>query len=189
MNALFDYILQFGDLNSQQLKLVEGYCEQHRVSKNNFVVEAGDFVNHIYFLTSGIVRICFFNKNGDDVTKYFIDENNFTVDMGSFLFKTQTTTYVQAITDCEFITISKSAYDELSATIPVWDEMFQRITTKGLMAKVDKISPMLAETATERYRRFMIQFPGMVNRIPLSYLASYMGITQSSLSRIRKEIG
>jgi hypothetical protein len=77
---------------------------------------------------------------------------------------------------------------ELSMTILIWDDIINKIINKALLEKVNKISPMLAEDATERYQNFFTQFPTLANRIPLSYLASYLGITQSSLSRIRKNI-
>jgi hypothetical protein len=73
-------------------------------------------------------------------------------------------------------------------TIIDWDKIIAKITAKGLSEKVNKISPMMAEDATERYLKFFDNFPTLANRIPLSYLASYLGITQSSLSRIRKNI-
>lgn len=73
-------------------------------------------------------------------------------------------------------------------TIIVWDEIIAKITSKGLAEKVNKISIMMAEDATERYLNFFERFPKLANKIPLSYLASYLGITQSSLSRIRKNI-
>ncbi|MEJ7740702.1 MAG: hypothetical protein WKF97_25070 [Chitinophagaceae bacterium] len=76
---------------------------------------------------------------------------------------------------------------ELSMTIIGWDDIISKITSKALIEKVNKISSMMAEDATERYLSFFEKFPKLANRIPLSYLASYLGITQS-LSRIRKNI-
>ena len=86
------------------------------------------------------------------------------------------------------IVFSKEAMQELSMTIIGWDVIISKITAKGFAEKVNKISSMMAEDATERYLNFFTKFPKLANRIPLSYLASYLGITQSSLSRIRKNI-
>lgn len=83
---------------------------------------------------------------------------------------------------------TKETMKELSMTIIEWDTIISKITTKAMAEKVDKISVMMTEDAKERYLSFLIKFPGIANRIPLSYLASYLGITQSSLSRIRKNI-
>ena len=96
--------------------------------------------------------------------------------------------YIQAITDCRIIVFSAEGLQELSLTITGWDNIINKITAKSLIEKVSRISPMLSEDATSRYRNFLDQFPLLANRIPLSLLASYLGITQSSLSRIRKNI-
>jgi len=84
--------------------------------------------------------------------------------------------------------LSQTDIQELSSTIINWDAIINKIISKALMNKVNLISPMIAEDATERYLTFLKNFPLLVNRIPLSYIASYLGITQSSLSRIRKNL-
>lgn len=122
------------------------------------------------------------------MSKYFIDENNFLADMNSYNQGIPSTEYVQAVTDCEYIVLSKSAMEELSMTIIGWDAIISKITAKALAEKVNRISPMMTESAKERYLKFLTDFPSLANRIPLSYLASYLGITQSSLSRIRRDL-
>ncbi|MEJ7660370.1 MAG: hypothetical protein WKG07_12500 [Hymenobacter sp.] len=69
-----------------------------------------------------------------------------------------------------------------------WDDMMNRITAQHLQEKLARISPMVAQDATTRYLEFIENYPQLANRIPLSHLASFLGITQSSLSRIRKNI-
>ena len=77
---------------------------------------------------------------------------------------------------------------DLSNTIVVWDAIVNKIVQKALIEKLDRRSPLVEQDATTRYLNFLEKFPKITNRIPLSYLASYLGITQSSLSRIRKSI-
>jgi hypothetical protein len=103
--------------------------------------------------------ISYYNNKGDDITKYFIDENNFVADINSYNQGIPSTEYIQAVTDCAYIVFTKTALEELSMTIINWDAIIAKITAKAL-----------------------------ANRIPLSYIASYLGVTQSSLSRIRKTI-
>ncbi len=95
---------------------------------------------------------------------------------------------MQAVTDCKLIIFSREALEELSLIIIEWDNIINRITAKSLIDKVNRLSPMLNEEAKVRYLSFLDKFPHVANRIPLSLLASYLGITQSSLSRIRKNI-
>lgn len=188
MEALINYLLLFGSLNKQQIDLINSKAVFKETKKAEYYHEAGKIPREIIFLTEGIMRIYYYNNKGDEVTKYFIDENNFVADINSYNLEIPSTEYVQAVTDCSYFSLSKSAMKELSMTIIEWDSIVAKITAKGFADKVNKISPMMAEDAKERYHSFLEKFPKLANRIPLSYLASYLGITQSSLSRIRKNI-
>ncbi len=188
MDALINYLLQFGHLNPQQIALVKSKAILKHLKKNAFYQEAGKIPREVAFLTEGIIRICYYNHKGEELTKYFIDEGNFVVDIDSYNQGIPSSEYAEAITDCEFVVITKEAMKELSMTIIGWDEIVSKITSKGLAEKVNKISSMMAEDATERYLSFFEKFPTLANRISLAHLASYLGITQSSLSRIRKAI-
>lgn len=188
METLINYLLQFGNLNKQQIELIKSKVVFRETKKEAYYHEAGKIPNEVIFLTEGIMRICYYNHKGDEITKYFVDENNFLADINSYNQEIPSTEYVQAVTDCKYLVLSKSAMKELSATIIEWDKIIAKITSKGLADKVNRISPMMTEGARERYQKFLTNYPAQANRIPLSYIASYLGITQSSLSRIRKSL-
>jgi CRP-like cAMP-binding protein len=188
MEQLINYLLQFGHLNQQQIELIKSKAVFKTIKKDENYHEAGKIPREIIFLLAGIMRVNYYNHKGDDITKYFIDQNNFVADINSYNQGIPSTEYIQAITDCEYIVLSKKAMEELSMTIIGWDVIIAKITAKALAEKVNRISPMLTEDATERYRMFLSNFPTLANRIPLSYVASYLGVTQSSLSRIRRNI-
>ncbi len=188
MDALINYLLQFGHLNTQQIALIKSKGVEKEIKKDAYYQKAGKIPREVIFLTEGIFRICYYNHKGDEITKYFIDENNFVADLDSYNQGIPSTEYAQAVTDSKYIALSKEAMLDLSLTIVGWDEIVNKIIVKGFAEKVTKISTMMSEDATERYLRFFERFPTLANRIPLSYLASYLGITQSSLSRIRKNI-
>jgi CRP-like cAMP-binding protein len=188
METLINYLLQFGNLNATQIDLIKSKFVFKEIKKDEYFQEAGKIPHEIIFITKGIMRICYYNNKGDEITKYFMDENHFLADINSYNQQIPSTEYVQAVTDCSFFVVSKTAMRELSLTIIEWDNIVAKITAKGFAEKVNKISPMMTEDAKERYLSFLEKFPTLANRIPLSYLASYLGITQSSLSRIRRKI-
>lgn len=188
MKALINYLLQFGHLNQQQIDLVKSKAKEAELKKDDYFSEAGKIPREVAFLIEGICRVCYYDNKGREVTKYFMGENSFIADINSYTQNIPSTEYVQAITDCKLLVFSKEAMKELSLTIIGWDSIINQIITKSLIEKVNKISPMLAEDAKVRYLSFLEKFPLLANRIPLSYMASYLGITQSSLSRIRKNI-
>lgn len=189
MNPLINYILQYGDLNAQQIALIEKKVKAVRLSKDQYFSEAGRIGKEIGFVVEGILRVCYYKKNGDEVTRYFIDEDHWVVDINSFNLKIPSVEYIQAVTDCSVLVLTRERLEDLSNTIVQWDMIMAKMTNKALLEKVQRISPMIAEDAKTRYLEFLNRFPKMANRIPLHYLASYIGITKSSLSRIRREIG
>jgi CRP-like cAMP-binding protein len=188
MDELIEYILQFGDLNQQQIKLISSKAAELNFRRDEYYSEAGKIARQFGFILEGIARVCYYNNKGEEITKYFIEENNILVDLNSFDNEIPSAAYVQAVTDCRLIVFSKQDWQELLHTIVGWDQIVHKITSKALMQKIERISPLVAVDATTRYLMFMEKYPSLVNRIPLSYIASYLGITQSSLSRIRKNI-
>ena len=188
MENLINYLLQFGQLNQQQIDLIKSKAKVVELKKEEYFSEAGKIARQVAFVDNGILRVCYYNNKGEEITRYFIDENNFAVDLNSFTYQIPSSEYVQAVTDCKLLIFSADALKDLSMTIITWNSIINQITAKSLIEKLNRISPMLAEDAKTRYISFLEKFPQLANRIPLSLLASYLGITQSSLSRIRKNI-
>ncbi|RXG11407.1 CRP-like cAMP-binding protein [Leeuwenhoekiella aestuarii] len=185
MEEMIEYILQFGDLNKQQIRLISDKATEITLSKDDYFVEAGKLFNEIVFVSEGVLRIYYYNKDGEEITKYFADEKH----LFSNPYKDEPLTeYLQAITDCKLIIITQKNWEELSNTILNWDSILNKILQKGIVEKMDRRSSLVSENATTRYLTFLEKFPNLVNHVPLSYIASYLGITQQSLSRIRKNI-
>ena len=188
MKALINYLLQFGNLNQQQIDLIASKAMETVLRKDEYFSEAGKVPDKVGFVVEGVIRICFYNNQGEDITRYFVDENHMVVDINCFDNKIASSEYIQAITDCKFIEIKREDWDDLSNTIVGWDAIINKVIQKALIEKLGRKAPLIEQDATTRYLTFLEKFPKLANRVPLSYLASYLGITQSSLSRIRKNI-
>lgn len=188
MESLITYLLQFGSLNRQQVNLIKDLATPLNLDRDEYFAEAGKIANKVAFIESGILRVCYYNKEGEEITRYFVEENNFAVDLNSFQNGIPSTEYIQAILPSTLYSFNRESLQELSNTVIIWDSIIAKITNKALMEKVNRISPMLAEDAKTRYLEFFSRFPNLANRIPLNYLASYIGITKHSLSRIRRDM-
>lgn len=188
MEEFIEYILQFGNLNKQQIDLIQRKATEVHYRKDEYFSEAGKIPRQVGFLLEGIFRFCYYNNKGEEITNYLIDENHFVTDYQNFEANMAASEYVQAVTDCRLLVFSKRDWDELSNTIIDWDKIVAKIVQKCLVLKIERRSPLVSEDATTRYLSFIEKFPNVANRIPLSYIASYLGITQQSLSRIRKKI-
>ncbi|MFS4473649.1 Crp/Fnr family transcriptional regulator [Chryseobacterium sp. T20] len=184
MKEFIEYILQFGHLNQQQIDLITSKGKEIELSKDEYFAEAGKVLRQVGFILDGIIRICYYNNKGEEITKIFIEEKHLLFNLKNV----PSTEYIQAATDCILLVFSNQDWKEISDTIIDWENIIQKVTNKALAQKLERVSPLVSQDATTRYLEFMEKYPTLVNRIPLSYIASYLGITQQSLSRIRKNI-
>ncbi|KRD58770.1 cyclic nucleotide-binding protein [Flavobacterium sp. Root935] len=184
MNDFIEYILQYSNLNKQQIELITSKGKEIELKKDDYFVEAGKVLRHVGFIVEGILRICYYNNKGEEITKIFIEERHLLYNLKNV----PSTEYIQAATDCKLLTFSNQDWKEIADTIIDWDTIIQKITNKSLAQKLERVSPLISQDASTRYLEFMEKYPTLVNRIPLSYIASYLGMTKQSLSRIRKNI-
>ncbi len=82
-------------------------------------------------MDEGILRVCYYNNKGEEITRYFIDENNFAVDLNSFTYQIPSSEYVQAVTDCKLLVFSAEALKDLSITIIAWESIINQIIAKS----------------------------------------------------------
>ncbi|NHN25273.1 Crp/Fnr family transcriptional regulator [Flavobacterium jejuense] len=187
MEELMRYILQFGNLNKLQIELIEKNITFLEIQKDNYFSEAGKIPKQVGFVIEGVIRGCYYNNKSEEITRCFISENSLVVDYVNFESNTVTTEYLQAITNCKLIVFSKHNWEELSQTIVGWNTIKNKMVQKCMYQKSRK-NPVISQDATTRYLEFLENYPSLANRIPLAHIASYIGVTQQSLSRIRKNI-
>ena len=188
MEKFIDYILQFGNLNKQQIDLITSKATEIELRKDEFYWEAGKTVKQIGFLTDGVIRVFYYNNKGEEITRYFIDENHLILSGNTIDEVYMPSEYLSGITDCKLVVFSKQDWKEISETIIGWDNILQKIIAKHHSEKITRRSELVSQDGTERYLDFIGKVSNISNRVPLSFIASYLGVTQSSLSRIRKNI-
>jgi len=188
MEELFNYIKKFGILNAQDELLIAKGIQEIRVKKGEPFIEAGKVSQRIAFVKEGVFRALYYNKQGDDFTRYFIYEGRFIGDFQGFTDQLPAHEYIEAITDAVLLVIDLEYFRLLEKEITVWPVLFARIHAFVVENKLKVASIMLNQDAKARYIHFLNHYPGLANRVPQSMLASYLGITPSSLSRIRRNI-
>jgi CRP-like cAMP-binding protein len=187
MDELLNYMSQFGKFDAQEAKLAISKLNIIKLHKDAYFSEAGSVPKRVGFVLEGVLRGCYSNSNGDEITRCFIPENNLCADYPNFEESIASSEYIQACTDCTLIVFSKSDWEKLSHTLNGWDIIKNKMVQKCMYQKSRK-NPVISQDATSRYSEFLQNYPGLINSVPLSYVASYLGVTQQSLSRIRKNI-
>lgn len=155
--------------------------------KGSYLLRPGQFCEHLYFIINGACRI-YFKKGNREVTSQLLFESDVVVSYYSFLTKTRTTETIQLLEDTQFFRIS---YDDIYNLYEVSEEIntLGRILNENYLLKVAKrIEILQTLSARERYVELLENSPEVIQRVPSFYLASYLGITPETLSRVRASI-
>lgn len=186
---LEEFLLQFNHFTPQQLVLIASKATEKQYPVGAYFSEAGRVAREVGFVLEGIFRVCYFDKEGTEITKYFMEEHRFMVDLSSYQYQLPATEYLQAVTPARVLVFAARDWQALGHTIVGWPETERNLITRALLEKVSRVSPLGHQDAATKYRSFLATYPHLANRVPLTQLASYLGITPQSLSRVRKNLG
>ncbi|HEX5553952.1 MAG TPA: Crp/Fnr family transcriptional regulator [Chitinophagaceae bacterium] len=144
--------------------------------------------NEIAFVDSGILRVYGVDSKGNDVSKYFVREDQFFFDLQSYYSAKHATEAIQAVVNSELYVIHTFVIEELLNEIPHLYIFLKSITEATLLNKIKDNDFLNFGSAKTKYLEFVERYPAMAQQVPQQYIASYLKITPQSLSRIRKEL-
>ncbi|MEI2271525.1 Crp/Fnr family transcriptional regulator [Sphingobacterium sp. ML3W] len=182
------YFQSLGLFDEEEITQIVQLFEYRRLNKNDFFVKENQRCNEVAFITSGIFRSYYTTSSAEDVTYCFRFPNSLIAAYSSFITGGPSIETMQALTPAELWVIKKSTIDKLAAESLVWTKYLRMIAEQQYLELEKRIFQLQKETALQRYTVLLRDQPEFVRQIPLQYLASYLGITQRHLSRIRNEI-
>ncbi|MGK2863960.1 MAG: Crp/Fnr family transcriptional regulator [Chitinophagaceae bacterium] len=166
---------------------IAGWFSQKLISKNHFFLQEGKIANEYLFLEKGFMRAFAFNTDGHDITTNFYSENQVVFEASSFFNRNRSKENIQAMEDCTGWFINYEQLNNLFHTLPEFREFGRSVLVKGLTQLKTRMLSLITETAEQRYDNLINTRPEIFHRAQLKHIASYLGITDTSLSRIRKE--
>jgi len=184
MEQLFEYFKLFNSLSPAAQKAIEDISSVVHIQKQKDLQRIGQTCRTVYFITKGLARIYYF-KDGIDITDSFSFENNIIVRVESLFTGKPSRKAIQTLEDSEIIAIDANKLFKLYDTYPEIERLFRKIFEANHVETVNRIEGIQFHTAEERYKALLEEVPDIVKRVPLKYIASYLGITHVSLSRIR----
>ncbi len=153
---------------------------------SEYFIESGEKSNKIGFVISGVFRYYFIDNKGNEISSYFMKENDFVCNLTSFFEFSLSSGSIQAETNCTVVEFTRSSWDLFCTTVPNWESAFQKIINETLIAKTNFQRSLINQDAKSSYLKFLNYYPTVSQRVPLNHIASFLGITPFSLSRIRK---
>jgi CRP-like cAMP-binding protein len=184
MNSLFQYFSKFNPLSENAEKAITEISSIINISKNKDLQPIGHTCKTIYFINKGVARIYYF-KDGIDITESFSFENNIIARVESLFSGKPSRKAIQVLEDAEIVAINAPRLFKLYDEFPEIERLFRKIFEAGYVETVNRIEGMQFHSAEERYNALLNEAPNVLMRVPLKYVASFLGITQVSLSRIR----
>jgi len=185
---LHSHIEKRTHLTEEEFKLSSQFFIPRKVRKRQFLLQEGDVCRHLAFVNSGCLREYTVDQKGDEHITQFAIKNWWISDLNSFLSGVPATYNIDALQDSDVLLLEKSARENLFESVPKFERFFRLLLEANYIATHKRINDSLSASAEERYLAFIKTYPDLVEQIPQNQIASYLGITPQSLSRIRKEL-
>ncbi|WP_293304149.1 Crp/Fnr family transcriptional regulator [Pedobacter sp. UBA5917] len=182
------YLNGKGSFSDAELKQIESVTTIKKLRKRQYLLQEGDVWKYNAFITNGCVRTYTVDEKGNEHILNFAVENWWTGDRES-LFSGKPSVYnIDALEDSQVALITKENFNLLCKEIPAFNDMVSLILEKSFIVSQNRIQNFISSTAEEKYLKFLEKFPHLPMRVPQGMIASYLGITAETLSRIRKSM-
>lgn len=184
--AFIHYLQEKGTLTQQDLELIANAALSKRVRKGQYLLEEGEVSDFLGFVVKGAFRLFRIGDGQEHVMRFAI-ENWWISDFSSFMSGQPSNCYIEALEDSELIRFSKDNWEELLSASPNFKHLIETLTARNFEAHQNRIFSNISDPAELRYEKFIQQYPSLYHRVPLYMIASFLGLTRETLSRVRKQ--
>lgn len=186
-HKLLYYIKKWVDITTEEEKTILAAFESCSLEKKKNLLIPGEQCKFIYFITNGCIRSYYVDNKGVEHIYQIRMENNWISDLESIFAQKPSKYYIETLEDSDMLRISSEQLEELYIKVPALERYFRILFQKAYLNALSRLNDTMWETAIDRYNDMLKQHPNMFQRVPLVYIASYLGITPESLSRIRRQ--
>ncbi len=181
-------VFEASGITKEELKIIIPNYKEIKLNKNDYLLKEGEVEKKYWFVESGFIRSYVIDTEGNDITFNFYSSKDVVIDYPSMFFFAPSRENMQALTDCVCWEIKLEDYQELFNTIPNFREQQKGLLVGSYFALKQHSISLIADEAKTRYLNLLKTKPHIVQNISLKHIATFLGITDTSLSRIRKEI-
>ncbi|MCI2229517.1 Crp/Fnr family transcriptional regulator [Polaribacter sp. MSW13] len=185
---LTNFIKKNINIDDDDLKIVLSYFKKIKKKKNEILLSNGKNSLVSYFVKKGCLRLFYINEEGKDVTRYIAFENQFATELVSFITNEPAQETIQVIENSELLYITHHDFRHLMTIVPKWKDFYSIYLEKAYVNNSKRLISFTTLDASERYKQLFKINPNIVKRLPNKIVASYINISQETLSRIKSKI-
>lgn len=186
-DELFQFVSDFINLTPEEKIIFQNAFYFKEVPKNQTLITEGQVANELYFINKGLLRLFYFNE-GSYVTAYIFRDHLFASSYESFLQASPSNQYLETLEDCELLILTRDKLDELYEELPKINILTRKIAEQRFINAQKILSSFILDSPEVRYKKFVASNNDLLQRVPQHIIASFLGITSVSLSRIRKRL-
>lgn len=186
IHPLRKHIEEIVSLTDGEFAVVLEHFQKRTYKKHQIVLHQGDIAQYDFFVLKGLMRVSRWDLDGKEHILQFGVENGWITDTEAFHHKTRSTLTIDCLEDTETFSLTLGNKEKLGSELPKMQAFFLKRTTGEYIALQKRILCFLSSNASDRYHHLLTQYPGLFQRIPKTMIASYLGVTRETLSRLSK---
>jgi len=184
MHPLRQHIEEIIKLTDDEFDYILSHFESTRRRKHQSIVQEGQVVNREYWVVKGCLKSYFFDSNGKEHILQFGMENWWITDYESFVKQLPSKIFIDCLEDCDLLYITHQNREKLTAQMHKMESFWAKKSKYGRIALQNRILSLLKNNAKERYDQLLDQYPQLFQRVPKKLIASYLGVSRETLSRL-----
>ena len=189
MSEIVNYIETYFGIRTHEIGKISDFFEAQSIEKDSYLLKQGKYQSNLSFIRNGYVRIFNIDPNsGKEITQWISTPGTLVADAACLFFNKPARFDIQTLTDCELYTISQDDFSKIGDHVKNWNHLEKMFMAKCFNMLEDRVYSHLSMTSEERYAYFFRLNPELFNQVPLQYIASMLGMTPETFSRIRKKL-
>lgn len=176
------------NLTAEEIEITKSLFIPKKLRKKQFILQQDEVCKNLIFVEKGVLRSYTIDEGGIEHTLQFALEGYWITDMYSFLSQEPASYNIDALEDSELLLISNKVLEQLYERVPKFERYFRIIGQNNILSLHRRLQGSLSYTAEEKYLQLLQNFPSIVSRVPQHMIASFLGITRETLSRIRRQV-
>jgi len=187
-NVLFKHIEDKIQFTDRDKKLVINFFKYKKLRKRQYLLQEGDMCKYISFVVQGLLKSYTVDEKGNEHISLFAWEGWWISDFSGFIFDHEAKLNIDAIEDTALLLLSKENYEKMLMEVPVMERYFRILYQNSLATKDSRLISANTHTAEEKYALFIDTYPSISQRLPQNLIASYLGLSPETISRIKRKI-